>query len=77
MFLGYISVPAFIISLAIGLFFVYIIGPEEEKVFVYPNPQNILKTIYKDKADQCFELSANIVDCPSDESLIQEVPMQG
>jgi hypothetical protein len=76
MLLNYISIPVFLISLAIGLFFIYVLGPEEKKVFLYPNPQNIMDTIYKDKADQCFKYSSNEVTCPKDTSLIQEVPMQ-
>lgn len=76
MFFNYISIPVFLISLAIGLFFVYILGPEENKVFLYPNPQNILDTIYKDKANQCFKFASNEVTCPTDASLIQDVPMQ-
>jgi len=77
MFIGLISIPAFIISFLVGLLFVYILGPEEKKVYIYPNPQNILKTLYKDKADQCFQYSSKEVSCPADVSLIQEVPMQG
>ena len=76
MLLHYISIPVFLISLAIGLFFIYAFGPEEKKVFLYPNPQNILNTIYKDKADQCFKYSSSEVTCPTDKSLIQKVPMQ-
>ena len=76
MFFNYISLPAFILSFFIGLVFIYILGPEEKKVFLYPNPQNILNTLYKDKADQCFQFKSKEMSCPSDSSLIQDVPMQ-
>ena len=76
MLLNYISIPVFLISLAIGLFFIYVLGPEEKKVFLYPNPQNVMETIYKDKADQCFKFVSNEVTCPTDASQIQDVPMQ-
>jgi hypothetical protein len=76
MLLDYISIPVFIISLAIGLFFVYVLGPEEKIVYLYPTPQNIMNTLYKDKADECFELLAKEVDCPSDTSQIHETPIQ-
>jgi hypothetical protein len=35
-----------------------------------------MNTLYKDKADQCFQFLSNEVSCPSDTSLIQDVPMQ-
>ena len=76
MILNYISVPVFIISLAVGLFFVYILGPDIKTIYIYPSPENISKILLKDKADNCFELQQQEVDCPSDESLIQKVPIQ-
>ena len=36
MIFDYISLPIFIISLAVGLFFVYIMGPEMKTVYIYP-----------------------------------------
>ena len=34
----FISVPIFILSLAIGLFVVYITAPKAQVIYVYPNP---------------------------------------
>ena len=72
----YISVPVFIISLAVGLFFVYILGPETKTVFIYPSPENVDKILFKDKADNCFQLQQEEVECPSDFSLLAKIPIQ-
>jgi len=76
MILEYISFPIFIISFAIGLFFVYIYGPEMKTIYIYPSPENIDKVIFKDKADSCFSFQANEVDCPKDESILSKIPLQ-
>ena len=48
----YINVPIFIISLAIGLFIVYITMPDMRKIYVYPTPENVDKILFK---EQCLK----------------------
>jgi hypothetical protein len=76
MLLNYISIPIFLISFAIGLFFVYILGPEMKTIYVYPTPENVDKILFKDKADNCFTFQEQVVECPTDESLISSIPIQ-
>lgn len=76
MFLKYISFPIFFISLAIGLFFVYILGPDKKIIYIYPSPENIDKILFKDKANNCFSFDQEEVDCPSDISKISVIPIQ-
>jgi len=76
MLLHYISLPVFLISFAIGLFFIYILGPEMKTIYIYPSPENVHKVLFKDKAENCFYFEEESVECPKDESLISDIPIQ-
>jgi hypothetical protein len=76
MILNYISLPVFIISFAIGLFFIYILGPEMKTIYIYPTPENVDKILFKDKANNCFHFEQQFVDCPKDTNLISTIPIQ-
>jgi len=76
MFFNYISLPIFLTSFAIGLFFIYVLGPESKKIYIYPTPETINKVLFKDKANNCFYFEEEIVECPEDEGLISEIPIQ-
>lgn len=76
MILNYISLPVFLVSFAIGIFFIYILGPEMKTIYIYPTPENVDKVLFKDKADNCFYLKPEEVKCPKDESLISDIPIQ-
>ena len=72
----YIDIRFFLISFAIGIFFVYITLNESRKVYVYPSPENVQLIQYQDKADQCFEFKETPVQCPSDKTKMFQVPVQ-
>ena len=72
----YISLPVFLFALAIGIFFVYILGEDTKMVYVYPTPENSGKIQYIDKSNTCFEYMAKEVTCPKERSTIKTVPMQ-
>ena len=76
MLLQYISIPAFIISFAVGLFFVYIVGPEMKTIYIYPSPETVGNVMVRDKAENCFYYEEREVECPTDESLISTIPIQ-
>jgi hypothetical protein len=76
MIFNYVSLPIFLVSFAIGLFFVYILGPEMKTIYIYPSPENVDKILFKDKADTCFHFVEEIVDCPKDIKHISAIPMQ-
>ena len=76
MLLHYISLPIFLISFAIGIFFIYILGPEMKTIYIYPTPENVNKVLFKDKADNCFYFEEENIECPKDNSLISHIPIQ-
>ena len=76
MILNYISIPIFLISFAVGLFFIYILGPETKTVYIYPSPENVDKVLFKDKAENCFYFEQETIECPKNESLISKIPIQ-
>ena len=76
MFFNKISIPIFLISLFIGIFFVYIFGSDKKVIYVYPTPDNIGLLQYRDKTGTCFSFKEMEVQCPMLESQITKIPMQ-
>ena len=76
MIFKFVSLPVFLISVAVGLFFVYLSQPSPTTIHVYPTPDNITKVQYKDKADNCFQFETQEVQCPSDKTTIKPIPVQ-
>ena len=72
----YINVPLFLVSLSLGLFVTYVTGPETQKIFVYPNPDNLDKILYKDHADTCYKFTAKSIKCPNDKNKIRSYNVQ-
>jgi hypothetical protein len=72
----YISLPIFLISFSLGLFFIYITGPEIKTVYIYPSPETYMKTHYKDSANQCFEFKPVETSCPINPFSVKTIPVQ-
>jgi|TARA_B110000444_G_scaffold28363_2_gene23361 hypothetical protein len=70
-----INIKVFLISLFIGLIYMYF-DNDKKKISVYPTPSNINSVEFKDKADNCFEYSMEKVKCPSNKSEINNIPIQ-
>ncbi len=76
MYMKFLNVPLFIVSLAIGLFVSYISMPPAQIIYVYPNPDNEDKVTFKDKAENCFHFTSKEVTCPTDVSKIRSYHVQ-
>ena len=72
----YINLYVFIVSLAFGIFAVYITIPETRKIYVYPTPENIELLQYRDKTNTCFSVKQQPIKCPKNESEISKIPAQ-
>jgi len=69
----FIDFRIFLITLAIGLFYIYIAGGNKKILVIYPTPDNIHEYQYKDKANNCFSYDLNEVTCPADSKLLHDV----
>ena len=76
MYMKFINIPLFLVSLSVGLFLAYISMPPAQVIYVYPNPDNENKLSFKDKADNCYRFKSVEVDCPSDVSKIRSYNIQ-
>lgn len=72
----YISLPVFIISLAVGILCVYLWGDDRKVVYVFPTPENVKSVQYQDYNDTCYYYDYKKVTCPKDENKISEIPIQ-
>jgi hypothetical protein len=53
-----------------------LIGPETKTVLIYPSPENVEEILFKDKADSCFYLDPQEIECPSTNENIMKIPVQ-
>jgi hypothetical protein len=72
----YVNFTVFLLSLAFGLFAVYMTAPDTRKIYVYPTPENVDVLQYKDKTNTCFSFKQKEVACPKNESEITKIPAQ-
>ena len=70
-----INIPLFIVSLALGLFCVYVTAAPNKVIYVYPTPDNLDQIQYIDKANNCHKFRANEVRCNSSDN-VKDIPIQ-
>jgi hypothetical protein len=72
----YIDPVYFAAALIIGLLYTYLTSPKNLVVVRYPTPENAGKITYKDAADACYQYQVIPTSCPTNVSLIKQVPIQ-
>lgn len=68
-----IDLKYFLVSLAIGIFFVYISEPEPKVVVIYPTKDTERQFQFKDNVGNCFEMKRVEAQCTND---AHEIPAQ-
>ena len=76
MLFDYINFKFFLLSLAVGLFFVYIVDTQKKVIYITPNIDNVDKVLYKDNSDKCYKYEANEITCPSNPKKIEPLELQ-
>jgi hypothetical protein len=71
----YINFPVFLITLALGLLYIYISDEYKHTIVIYPTPDNINEYQFKDKTNNCFSYEMNEVKCPT-EDLYHNIKIQ-
>lgn len=72
----FISIPIFILSFAVGLFFVYISASSNKTIVVYPTPENQHQVQFVDKTETCHRYVATETTCPSNPDKIFDYNVQ-
>jgi hypothetical protein len=75
-FFNHLEFLPFLIGLACGIFFVYVLKPAPVVVMKYPNLDNAGKVIYRDRNGTCFKYEIGTVDCDKSEDKIKAYPLQ-
>jgi len=57
MIFKYLDLKLFLISLSIGLFYIYLAEEYKKVIVIYPTPENANKYQYKDQSNECFRMN--------------------
>lgn len=76
MLFKYLDFKLFLISLSVGLLYIYLTNEHKKVIVLYPNPYNVKKYTYVDKANNCFNYDLTKEECPSDSNKYVSVQME-
>ena len=67
----FIQPYVFLLSLSIGLLYVYLTADTPQIIYKHPTPYNVDDITYRDSANQCYKYKVTTMSCPKDTSKIQ------
>jgi|TARA_B110000093_G_scaffold174657_1_gene208158 hypothetical protein len=76
MIFKHLNIKLFIISLTIGLLYIYLSEDYKKVIYIHPNPNNIDKYQYQDKSDECFGYTLEKVKCPKKKEEYNNISIQ-
>jgi hypothetical protein len=72
----FIHWPAFLISLTLGIFAVYITDSPLRQIYIYPGPDTLSQVQYHDATGATFTYEQEETECPEDTNQIYRIPVQ-
>ena len=73
MIFQYLNFKWFLISMAVGLFYIYIAEEYKTTILICPTPDKLKEYQYRDKTDNCFSYDLETVECPLQ---VNTIPIQ-
>lgn len=64
-------------GMAVGALVAHFYRPEKQVIHQYPHPSDASSKIFKDHNKTCYTYESREVDCDSNESTLQDYPVQG
>ena len=74
--IGKISWVYFIVSAIVGFMFIFLLGPQEKKIYVYPQENTLNKSIFQDNSNTCYKIVETKTECPLDSTKLNSFPIQ-
>ncbi|MBI96889.1 hypothetical protein CL656_07080 [bacterium] len=69
-----IDLKYFILSLCLGLLYLYLMDESKEVVIIHPTPYTVKDYLFKDFLNNCYELNMKEVSCYENEYKVEKLP---
>ena len=68
--------PAFLISMTLGLMYIYVAEAPKKRIVTNPTPFNAGQVVYKDKGNNCYVFRATEVSCDDEKTKYKTQKLQ-